>query len=52
MMELDKDEQEILKKIIEREKALNIFRKWVLGLLYILVPISTLWTFYNYLKGH
>jgi len=49
--ELDPDEVKILRQMVEREKAVGLIWGWVKTFLYVAVPITTLYSFYELLKN-
>lgn len=48
--ELSEEEIRVLKDMVEREKAVTRVWGWVKAFLYVAVPITTLYSFYELLK--
>lgn len=49
--ELTEDEIKILRDIVEREKAVTRVWGWIRAFLYVAVPVTTLYSFYELLKN-
>lgn len=51
MNDLSDDEIQVLKDMVEREKAVTRVWGWVKNFLYVAVPITTLYAFYKSMGG-
>ena len=45
---LRKDEYDTLKNIIRRDEAASMIWRWIKAVLYVAVPLTTLYTFFQY----
>lgn len=51
MSDLSEDEIQVLKDMVEREKAVTRVWGWIKNFLYVAVPITTLYAFYKSMGG-
>jgi protein-S-isoprenylcysteine O-methyltransferase Ste14 len=51
MNELSEEEIKVLKEVAKREVAVGLVWSWIRNFLYVAVPITTLYTFFEYLRG-